>query len=319
MAIPVRYRRRLVTARPVKRLIRGSKQTYLPGFEGFSVFEVWKLFVQQLRVYSITERAAAISFNVLMAIPPTLIFVFTLIPYLPISSRFIQELFVLIRTVVPGEENNRLIIQFLDDFLNRPRNELLSFGLFLALIFSSNAMMGFLRSFDKNYEGFGDPTGLQKRRAALQLTLLVFVLFFVCVLLLIAQGVVLEWIGIESRWLRMVIGNVRWIIILLLVFYTISFLYRHGPPLKVKWPFITPGSIFATSLVFIATFGVSYWATHFSNYNKLYGSISAILILMVLIYVNALVVLLGFELNVTITYLKRMGRKPRVLSVRKRK
>lgn len=306
MSISKKIEKRLVTTTPVKVLIKRSKETFIPGFSGISLFEVWPRFVRQLRQTSLLERASGISFNVVMAIPPTLIFIFTLIPYLPISTQFIQELFFLIRTIIPGRENNGAIIAFLDDFLNRPRGELLSFGLLLALFFSSNAMMGILRSFDKNYEGFGDPTGLQKRSMALQLTLLVFVLFFMCLLLLIAQGVVLQWIGIKSYGLRLLIVNARWFIIFLLVFFSISFIYRHGPPLKDKWPYVTPGSVFATTLTFIATTLVSFWINNFANYNKLYGSISAIMILMILIYVNAVVILVGFELNVTIASLKRL-------------
>lgn len=299
------FKRRLVTASPVQSVIRQSKRTFIPGFSGFSLYEMWQPFMAQLRRTNLFERAAAISYNVVMAIPPTLIFLFTLIPYLPISRLFIQQMFALIRDVVPGRENNQVIISFLDDFINRPRNGLLSFGLLLAMFFSSNAMMGFLRSFDRNYEGFYDPTGLQKRTAALKLTLLVFVLFFICLLLLIAQSNVLRWIGIESAALRLLIQNLRWVIILLLVFYSVSSIYRHGPALIQKWPFITPGSVFATTLMFIVTFIVSFWINNFSNYNKLYGSISAVFILMLLIFVNALVILLGFELNVTIASLKR--------------
>lgn len=299
------FKRRFVTAQPVKSVIRQSKKTFIPGLSGFSLYQMWKPFMAQLRRTNLFERAAGISYNIVMAIPPTLIFLFTLIPYLPISKLFVQQLFALIRDVVPGRENNKVIIGFLDDFISRPRNELLSFGLLLAIFFSSNAMMGILRSFDRNYEGFYDPTGWQKRSAAIKLTFLVFVIFFACVLLLIAQSNVLRWIGIESEPLRLLIENLRWVIILLLVFYSVSSIYRHGPALKIKWPFVTPGSVFATSLMFLATFLVSFWVNNFSNYNKLYGSISAVFILMVLIYVNALVILLGFELNVTIAGLKR--------------
>lgn len=300
-----RIKRTVISSPPLQTVNSWSKETILPGFSGFTLNEVWKAFVKQLRKTSLLERAAAISFNMVMAIPPTTIFLFTLIPYLPISSQFIQELYGVIRDVVPGKQNNTVIIQFLDDFLKNPRNELLSFGLFLALFFSSNAMMGILRSFDKDYEGFTKRRGLQKRKAALQLTLINFVLFFLFLFLLIAQGAVLHWIGIRNNALRLVIVNARWLIILLLIFYVISFIYRHGPAVTQKWPFITPGSLFATSLMLLATFLFSFYVDNFSNYNKLYGSISAIFILMSLIYVNALVVLMGFELNVAISNLKR--------------
>jgi len=304
------FKRRFMTAPPVKMAIRQSKRTVIPGLSGLSLYQIWQPFMRQLRRTNLFERASGISYNVVMAIPPTLIFVFTLIPYLPISRLFIQQLFSIIRDVVPGRENNHVIISFLDDFIHRPRNGLLSFGLLLAMFFSSNAMMGVLRSFDRNYEGFYDPTGWQKRSASLKLTLLVFVLLFICVLLLIAQSSVLRWLGIESTSLRLLIQNLRWVIILLLVFYSVSSIYRHGPALIRKWPYVTPGSVFATTLMFIATFLVSFWVNHFSNYNKLYGSISAVFILMVLIYVNSLVILLGFELNVTIANLKRNQDEP---------
>jgi membrane protein len=303
--MPLNFKRQFVTAPPVKTVIRQSKKTYIPGLKGLSVYDIWDPFMEQLRRTNLFERAAGISYNVVMAIPPTLIFIFTLIPYLPISTQFTQELFVLIRDVVPGRENNQAIIGFLNDFINRPRNGLLSFGLLLALFFSSNAMMGILRSFDRNYEGFYDPTGFQKRKAALKLTLLSFVLLFASMLLLIAHSTVLRFVGVESETLRLLIHNMRWLIVLLLVFYTVSSIYRHGPALLIKWPFITPGSVFTTTLMFLATFLVSFWVNNFSNYNKLYGSISAVFILMVLIYVNSLVILLGFELNVTLANLTR--------------
>src|SRR5215204_3677422 len=141
---------RVLTSSPVKSIISGSKRVPIP-FGEFTLYEISGPFFEQLKKANLTERASAISFNIFMAFPPVLIFVFTLIPYLPISEQFIQELFTLIRDVVPGQENNSVIIAFLNDFLKRPRNELLSFGLVLAIFFSSNAMMGILRSFDEEY------------------------------------------------------------------------------------------------------------------------------------------------------------------------
>lgn len=166
---------------PRKQFTDGNKKLILSNLGGYSFTEVFKAFVRQLRKTSLTERAAGISFNIVMAIPPTLVFVFTLIPYLPISKQFINQLFVLIRDVIPGEKNHAAIISFLKDFLNKPQNGLLSFGLLLAILFSSNAMMGVLRSFDKNYPGFSKRKMLEKRRVAMQLTLICFFLIFICI------------------------------------------------------------------------------------------------------------------------------------------
>jgi membrane protein len=266
---------------------------------------VFIAFVRQLKKTSLTERASGIAFNIVMAIPPTLLFVFTLVPYLPISKQFINQMFALIRDVIPGEKNHAAIIVFLRDFLDKPQNGLLSFGLLLAILFSSNAMMGVLRSFDKNYPGFARRKMLHKRRVAMQLTLICFFLIFLCILLLIAQSAVLKWLGVKGIGLRSMLENVRWVLIVILTFYIVSYIYRHGPPVAKKWPLLTAGSIFATTLMILATALFSYYVNHFSNYNKLYGSIGAIFILMSLIYANSLALLMGFELNVTLENLRQ--------------
>ena len=300
-----KFNKRIVSSHTGKNIIQGSKKIYLPGFNGFSMYDVAPVLFRQLRKTGLVERASGISFNMVMAIPPILIFLFTLIPLLPISSQFVNELFSLIQEFIPGEENNKVIVSFLQDFLDRPRNELLSFGLVFAIYFSSNAMMGILRAFDKNYPGFSKRKGWKKRIVALQLTVILFLLFFVFIALLIAQGQVLYWLGIENNLLINVIGYLRWLLILLLLFFIVSFIFRHGPSVAQKWPYITPGAILATSMIILSTALVTYWINNFGNYNKFYGSISAIFILMSLIYVNALAILMGFELNVTLSFLRQ--------------
>jgi membrane protein len=295
---------RFIESSTARELVLRSKKWYLPGFSGLSLYEVWPAFIQQLRKTYIIERASGISFNVVMALPPTLIFAFTLIPYLPISQQFIQELFIVIRDIIPGEKNNSVIISFLDDFLKRPRTGLLSFGLLAAIFFSSNAMMGILRAFDKNYPGFRERKNWQRRVVAIEMTLIMFVLLLVCMAVLIAQGQVLTWLGIESTFWQSVIDRTRWLVICLLLFLVVAVIYKRGPALAKRWPMLTPGAVFATVLMIIATAIVTFWINRFGNYNKLYGSISAIFIIMSLIYINALSILLGFELNVTLTNLQ---------------
>jgi membrane protein len=276
----------------------------LPGFSGLPLFDIVKFFFQQIRKVGLTERAAAIAFNFVMAIPPVIIFICTLIPYLPISKEFINQLFGLIRDVVPGDNNNREMIKFLNDFLHNQRYGLLSIGFILAMFYSSNAMMGIMRAFDKNYFGFKKRTAFQKRKTALRLTFILFLFIFVSLLLLIMQGAFLKWIGIQNATVRTFIRNVRWIMIVLLFLSSVSFIYRYAPFVQKKWKLINPGSILATTLMLLFTILFSYWVNHFSNYNKLYGSIGTILILMLLIYFNSVVLLIGFELNVSISSLK---------------
>jgi membrane protein len=290
---------------PISWFIGVSKKIRLPGFYGIPLYDVVNFFFKQVRRVGLTERTSAISFNFIMAIPPMIIFLCTLIPYLPISKEFIDQLHNLIRDVIPGQNNNKALIAFLDDFLNNERYGLLSLGFLLALYYSSNAMAGIMRAFDKNYVGFRKRSFWQTRKTALQLTLILFLLVIISLLLLIMQGAVLKkWIGIESAFIRNIILNARWIIIVLLFLSSISFIYRHAPFVHKRWKLINPGSVLATTLMLFFIFLFSFWVNHFSNYNKLYGSIGTLLILMLLIYFNSLVLLIGFELNVSINSLK---------------
>ena len=297
----------IANSRPANFLVSKSKVIMLPGFSGIPLYDVIEFFAKQVKAIGMKERAAAIAFNLVMAIPPAIIFLFTLIPYLPISKEFIAALDSLIRDIIPGQQHNSPLISFLHDFIKKPRTGLLSLGFILSLYFSSNAFLGIMRSFDKNYMGFKKRNVFEKRKEALRLTLILFVLVFASVLLLAARGPVLQWVGVKSHATRTFINNIRWVIIVLLFFACISYIYRHAPAVHKKWRLINPGSILATFLMILFTLFFSYWVNHFGRYNQLYGSIGTILILMLLIYFNSLVLLIGFELNVSISSLKRIA------------
>jgi membrane protein len=302
-----KIRNKIISSAPAVYIVKKSKAISLPGFRGIPLYDVVMFFIGQVKTVGMTERASAIAYNFFMAIPPAIIFLFTLIPFIPITTQFQEQLFDLIREVIPGEKDNAVLINFLQDFINKPRNGLLSIGFILSMFFSSNAMMGIMRSFDKNYIGFKKRTGLQKRGAAIKITMVLFVIVFTSVLLLIGRGAVLQWLGIESRWVRSIILNARWVIIVLLFFACISYIYRHAPAVHKKWRLINPGSILATFLMLMMTLLFSWWVGRFGNYNQLYGSIGTVLILLVLIFINSLVLLIGFELNVSITSLKKIA------------
>jgi membrane protein len=298
---------KIAATAPAKIVVAKSKQTKLPGFRGIPLFDVVNFFIGQVKTIGMTERASAIAYNFVMAIPPAIIFLFTLIPFLPITQKLQEELFGLIRDVIPGEKDHETLIIFLKDFINHPRNGLLSIGFVLSMFFSSNAMMGIMRSFDKNYPGFKKRKGLHKRGVALKITMVLFVLVFASVLILIARGAVLDFLGVQNETVRTIIINARWLVIVLLFFFCISYIYRHAPATDVKWRIINPGSILATILMLLMTALFSWWVGRFGQYNQLYGSIGTVLILMVLVFINSLVLLIGFELNVSITSLKKIA------------
>jgi membrane protein len=304
--------RKIITSIPIAFILSKSKQWYLPGFEGVPLFDVGRFFYKQLKTVGLTERASAIAFNFIMAIPPSFLFLFTLIPNLPFIKKreIMKQLSLIIKDIIPAEGYNKNIISFIEDtFFGTPVFGLLSFGLLLALFFASNAMMGIMRSFNKNYVGFQKRKGLQKRWIAIRLTTLIFGLVLGCLILLITQGAVLKWLGLRSPFWRDIILYARWIFIVALVFYSIAFIYKYAPAVQKRWKLVSPGVILATFLCVMASLGFSEFVNNFGRYNALYGSIGTIIVLMALIFINSLVLLIGFELNVSIKTLKSIADK----------
>jgi membrane protein len=105
------------------------------------------------------------------------------------------------------------------------------------------------------------------------------------------------------------IQDLRWIIVVLLFLYSIAFIYKFAPSIQKRWKLLSPGAVFATILMILTTYLFSVWAQNFSNYNKFYGSIGTVLMMMLLIYINSLVLLIGFEVNVSISYLRLQAEK----------
>jgi membrane protein len=123
----------------------------------------------------------------------------------------------------------------------------------------------------------------------------------------VGQGQVLKFIGIHKASIRTIIVNARWVVVVILFFACISYIYRHAPAVHKKWKLINPGSILATVLMLLLTLLFSWWVSRFGQYNQIYGSIGTVLILMILIFINSLILLIGFELNVSINSLRKIA------------
>jgi membrane protein len=259
----------------------------------------------------LSERASAIAFNFLMAIPPATIFLCTLIPYMPISKQIHIELLLLADAFTPDYGTYLVVKGFLEDFLNTPRTGLLSLGFVLAVFYSSNAMMGIMSTFNKSLIKSNKRNFIESRWIAIKLTSLFILLVIVCMTLLILQGAVLqrilEWIHIKDPVIETMISSVRWVVIIGFVYYVIAFIYKYAPAVHKRWKLTSPGTILATALIIGSTFLFSFWLNTFGNYNKVYGSIGTIMIIMLLTYINSLVLLIGFELNVSIYFIRIMA------------
>jgi membrane protein len=300
----------IITKTPIAFFLRKSKHWYLPGFEGVPLYDVMIFFFRQVSTVGLTERASAIAYNFIMAIPPSFLFLFTLIPQLPFFKKgeLQKQIALLVKYIIPAEGYDKNIISFIDKtFFHTPVISLLSFGLVLALFFASNAMMGLMRSFNKNYIGFQKRKGLHTRLMAIRLTVLIFGLVLGCLVLLVTQSAVMKWMGVKNTNVRDIISYARWVFIIALFFYSIAFIYRYAPSVHKRWRLVSPGSILATFLCLLATLGFSAFVNNFLKYNVIYGPIGTIIVLMIVIYINSLALLIGFELNVSIKSLRTIA------------
>ena len=315
-----KFERILITKTPLAFVVNKTKSLYLPGFEGVPLYDVLRFFYKQIKVYGLNERASAISYNFIMAIPPSLLFIFTLIPNLPFVSKktIQQQLNRMIIDIVPSKVYNHELIKFVDSFIYDSRIGLLSFGLLFSLYFASNAMMGLIRSFNKkNYLGFEKRIGIVARWTAIKLTIIIFGLFFGYFILLISQGALLKLLVANPVW-RNIISNTRWLFIIMLIFFAIGFIFKYAPSVEKRWKLVSPGTITTTFLSILSSLGFSYFVNNFGRYNVLYGSIGTIMMIMALIYINSLAILIGFELNVSISSLKIISTNRKADEARKK-
>ncbi|WP_298737562.1 YihY/virulence factor BrkB family protein [uncultured Chitinophaga sp.] len=293
-----------------RKLVSISKDTVLPGFEGLPLYDVLKFFFKEARDKSLGDRAAAIAFNFLLSIPPFFIFLFTLVPFIPMKS-IEPTLYRLAEDVAPNYNTYMIVRNMIHDFLYTNRTGLLSIAFLMAFFYSSNGLMGIMRSFNKMQPGFRRRKWWQTRLLALQMTAILVLLLLLTVVLIIAQGTILRYIfdllHVENPLIRNSVNIVRWLLIAMLFFSILAVIYRFAPATTKKWKFITAGSTFATLLMILVTLGFSYFVNNFVNYNQIYGSIGTILILMLFLYFNSFILLVGFELNASIRTLKEIA------------
>lgn len=295
-------------------VIRKSKKLILPGFEGIPLYDVAKFFLQQTQQIGLNDRAASISFNFLLAVPPLCIFIFTLLANLPWSQKLYTEAISLIKQISPDEGTFTILKSIMDDFF-KPGSGLISFGLILAIYFSSNAMINIMHTFNKSMLHIETESRnfFEKRWEAIKLTVLLVFLIIGTLLVLLTQGalmgVIRKWLDLRDSSITWLVQLIRFSITFLLVFFAVALIYRFAPAVQKKWKMKSPGAILATTIILIFTYLFSYWVNNFASYNKVYGSIGSILILMLLVFVNSMVLLIGFELNVSINSLKSLSQK----------
>ncbi len=300
--------RRLIKFKLIYRTIKGSRKIILPGFEGVSLYVVSKFFFQGINNGTLNMRAQSLAFSFFLALFPSIIFLFTLIPYIPIHH-FQESLFSLLQTLLP-KSAFRAAEDTIFDILKKHRGGLLSFGFISALYFSTNGFNAMMNAFNETYHDIETRSVLKQRLVSLIMVIILTLLVSFAIAFIVLSEIGLHNLFEKDKLVYYLILFGKWITLIALCFCFISFNYYLGPKRKKGFRFFSPGSILATVLTILTSVLFAYYVNNFGNYNKLYGSIGTLIVVMMWIYINSLILLLGFDLNASILIAKKKHGKP---------
>lgn len=291
----------ILQSKPVQAVFNWLKKVVLPGFEGVSLFDSINFFRKEIFSSRFYTRASAISFSFLMAMPPLLLFFFSLVPYLPLpEEKILSTLSSMLQILAPNEQISSSAQEVLTDFITHKKNVLLSFSVLLTLYYASNGMMGLLNTFQKDLPGFKQYKGIRLRMYAILLTLMLIIVVVLAIIFMMLQTWAASSFQVDFLQNLLVVKAITYILVVGLSFFIVSMIYRYGITTEKRFKWVSPGSIIATFLTIASTWVFFYAVNHLVNYDKIYGSIGTLIIFMVWINLIAQILLIGFELNSSI-------------------
>lgn len=308
-------------------IIDWTKYIILPGFRPLPLYTVIDFFIKEISNSSLVNRASSLAYSFMLAVFPATIFLCTLIPYIPIDN-FQIELLRILANIMPTNAYLAFRGTILDIIRNQ-NGQLLSFGFLTTVYFATNGVTNLMKAFNKSSLLTDKRSWLKRRVVALYLTIAISFALVIAIGILVAGQAVISFIKFHlasknAFWFYSILflrWVVSWLVIVIIFFATVSVLYRYGPAHKKRWKFINPGAVLATALAVLTSLGFSYYINNFSSYNKVYGSIGTLIVVMIWMYLNSLILLIGFELNASVELSKRNLRivKPRFNSFRSKK
>lgn len=297
-------------------LLNWSRNYSPPGFSNISLYQSLRFVIIEAQKESISTRANSVAFSLFLSIFPAIIFLFTLLPLIPIVQDYTSMLSDQLEGVIP-DNAHAYIFDIIHDLTSIKRDGLLSLGAILALIFSSNGMVTLMSGFDKaNNDTFKPRPWWITRLIALALTGILTLLFILSFIIVVIQNkivITIQYYFEIPDFLLFLLLSMNWLIAISLIFTGISIIYRYGPSMHRRIPFFNVGSILATLLSLGTSIVFSYFINNFGKYNEIYGSIGALIVMMVWIQLNSYIILIGFELNAslaihkTLRYLKKQN------------
>ncbi|MEY2692855.1 MAG: Protein of unknown function YfkH [Bacteroidota bacterium] len=291
----------------IRNLARGCKRIKLPWLQGLSLYELLELYLIGIVEGALSYRAAAIAFSFFMALFPFALFILNLIPYIPIEG-FQKDFLDFVSQSVPPN-TYEAVAAIINDILNNSHSGLLSSGFLLSIFLMANGLNAILGGFETSIfvsikRGF-----FRQYVIALGMSLVLSFLLLFTVAIIVVFEVFIQQTAIQQVFSDEVplieIGRLGFVVLMILL--TTSILFKFGTKHQKNRAFISIGSVFTTLLIIVSSYGFGIWVIKFSKYNELYGSIGTLLIMMFYIWINCMILLLGFELNAAIDSLKKVN------------
>jgi membrane protein len=293
----------------VRNLARVCKRIKLPWLHGLSLYDLLELYTIGIVEGALTYRAAAIAFSFFMALFPFALFILNLIPFIPLPGFQADFLDFVSQSVPPN--TYEAIEAIINDILNTSHSNLLSTGFILSIFLMANGLNAILGGFETSRfvsikRGF-----FRQYVIALGMSLVLSFLLLFTVAIIVVFEVFIQQTAIQrvvSDQIPLIeIGRLSFVVLMILI--TTSILFKFGIKHQKNRAFISIGSVFTTILILLSSYIFGIWVVKFSKYNELYGSIGTLLVIMFYIWINCMILLLGFDLNASINKLKQQKEK----------
>ncbi|MCL5129670.1 MULTISPECIES: YihY/virulence factor BrkB family protein [unclassified Algibacter] len=294
-------------------LVRFLKRLKLPGLEGLSFYDLVELYVIGVVKGALTTRASAIAFSFFMAIFPFLLFVLIIIPYVPIDD-FKIEFLVFLESFLPPNTSDFFFENIFENIDQSQRGGLLSSVFVLSIGLMANGVNAVFSGFENSYHEQLTRNVFKQYLYALGIALILAFLLIITIVVLgyfqiyVVQGLfeALEHRGYEVTNQGLFWADVvKYLFFVLMVYLATATLYYFGTKEGKYSNFFSIGALFTTLLIILTSYLFGIYIENFGQYNKLYGSIGALLILMFYLWLNSNILLLGYELNASLNKLRK--------------
>ncbi len=295
---------KLLSIPVVRTLVKLLKLIILPGFNGLSLYHLLEIYIAGIIEGTFSSRASSVAYSFFIALFPFLLFILNLVPKIPIAN-FQERFLIFILKYLPAQTKD-FFYPVVQDIALNPRDSLLSFTLLLTLFLAANGVNSIFSAFEYSVHVRINRNFFRQYFIALGVSILL------ALLLLITVGVILygEYAISELKGGSYISDDVFWInalqfiVSFILIYIIVATLYYFGTKEGRASRFFSIGALMTTLLFVLTTYLFGIYIDNFSNYNELYGSIGALLIMMFYIWINSNLLLLGFELNISLQRLK---------------